>query len=1110
MADPSASVELPESVETLIEKICREQSLPPLGTPAKRELASLGEEESLKNLKIIRKSKIYKSLDGFIFYMAKKSRVGVPSPLSQSPQSQFASPASVASSSRGSDSNPSKCTRVIDFSDEIATRAQGPQIDSPLNEWVAGAQTSTPHSCALHELEFRKAFLVLNYIGRSKLEDVTSVDDIKLLQELQTMWAFESHVWNKFGQHFCDKKDRLKYLDWDSGRRYCYHCHVYPDGSCYFKGPFLSKTTTHLHKVVRDENVLVVKFAEEESQSSHLLGINFFAYLSIGVLAQLDIGVSLQPDNGVRAQLEYVQGSCNSCLFYGSSSSLDPHCSQLAQKGQLVNRFCSAWRPGFPSLDVLIVADWFEKGNLLTESVQHGDPISPLWIWGREEKKKNPSSSPVKCYFVDIESFAKVYANHLNIRSVNEARCLFMHIDNVSRLSNYMIRFSLILSKTVTLEVNMDTVLVEYIDDIPCQTAEGHNVYDIDGKLLIHTDGTGFISEDLALRCPRNCYKGSSERYSNVVQLGEKFPELSKSGPYEPPMLIQFRMFHDGRAIKGTVLVNRKLPPMTIQIRPSMIKVEADLKHSGAAIVNSFEIVGTSNKPKKTRLSKNLIALLNYGGVPEDFFVNILWNSLMDAQGVLSDKRAAVKLAVEHSEIDDDFTVGRMILSGIPLDEPFLQYRLSFFAKEERKGLKLGKLPIADSFYLMGTADPTGTLNSDEVCIFLENGQISGRVLVYRNPGCHFGDIHILNATYVKTLEDVVGNSKYGIFFSTKGPRSVADEIAGGDYDGDMYWVSRNPQLLQYFKPSEPWTCTYSSPKMDSPKKPTDFSAEELEHELFHLFLTARFEPSKSMSLAADSWLTYMDRLLTLGTNCAEERDLLKIKILRLIDIYYDALDAPKKGKKVVVPFELIPEKFPHHMERGEFRTYNSTSILGVIYDKVNEFREQELQIQVWKLPCFEVSVPEACLLLWKQHYKKYRSEMAEALCSVDESKHDSAAEVNLKYKQILYGADDLDKSPRAWEEVRAEALAIYHVTYDHAIEHELARYCGFAWKTAGQALLRIFVEEQNEKPVSCLPSVLREVDGLAYASNQLSQQRILKLFHRGFGYLDPSVEQSG
>lgn len=60
-----------------------------------------------------------------------------------------------------------------------------------------------------------------------------------------------------------------------------------------------------------------------------------------------------------------------------------------------------------------------------------------------------------------------------------------------------------------------------------------------------------------------------------------------------------------------------------------------------------------------------------------------------------------------------------MITSGIPLDEPFLQHRLLEITKEEMKTLKAGKISVSGSFYVMGTADPTHTLNGDEVCVIL-------------------------------------------------------------------------------------------------------------------------------------------------------------------------------------------------------------------------------------------------------------------------------------------------------------------------------------------------------------------------------------------------------
>ena len=59
--------------------------------------------------------------------------------------------------------------------------------------------------------------------------------------------------------------------------------------------------------------------------------------------------------------------------------------------------------------------------------------------------------------------------------------------------------------------------------------------------------------------------------------------------------------------------------------------------------------------------------------------------------------------------------------------------------------------------------------------------------------------IHKLTATYIDGLEDIVGNSKYAIFFPTCGPRSLADEMANSDFDGDMYWVSRNPLVGNCF-----------------------------------------------------------------------------------------------------------------------------------------------------------------------------------------------------------------------------------------------------------------------------------------------------------------------
>jgi RNA-dependent RNA polymerase len=82
-----------------------------------------------------------------------------------------------------------------------------------------------------------------------------------------------------------------------------------------------------------------------------------------------------------------------------------------------------------------------------------------------------------------------------------------------------------------------------------------------------------------------------------------------------------------------------------------------------------------------------------------------------------------------------------------------------------------------------------------------ENGQLSGDVLVYKNPGLHFGDIHVLTATHIPDLErKIVGFSKYCILFPITGPLSLAHEIASSDFDGDLYFISRNPQVGLFFQ----------------------------------------------------------------------------------------------------------------------------------------------------------------------------------------------------------------------------------------------------------------------------------------------------------------------
>ncbi|KAF8118300.1 hypothetical protein N665_0005s0067 [Sinapis alba] len=695
---------------------------------------------------------------------------------------------------------------------------------------------------------------------------------------------------------------------------------------------------------------------------------------------------------------------------------------------------------------------------------------------GKEEKKKDFSGKGVKCYFIRTDSTASNDMGKPYIfsgKSIHEARLHFMHVHTLPTLAKYMARFSLILSKTRKLEVYMHGIAFQQIDDIHCHDQNNNDVLDKNQKPCIHSDGTGYISEDLARMCPTDIYKGKRVRSDNMQATYGK----------EPPLLIQFRMFHYGYAVKGTFLLNKKLPPWTVQVRPSMVKVSEDPALFNFSTFNSLEVVTTSNPPRRTKLSRNLVALLSYGGVPDEFFLDILRSTLEESKTVFDNKRAAVRAARNYGDMDE-YNALQMIMSGIPLDEPHLKDHLSILLNTEKNDLKAGKLLVTESYYLMGTVDPTGKLKQNEVCVILEAGQISGDVLVYRNPGLHFGDIHVLKATYVKALEEYVGNSKYGVFFPQKGPRSLGDEIAGGDFDGDMYFISRNPKLLEHYKPSEPWVSSSPPSKTYPGRKSSELSPEMLEEELFRMFLKARFHSSNVIGAAADSWLTIMDHYLTLGDErvkeTAERKNKMLKTMLKAIDIYYDALDAPKNGAKVDLPLDLKFDRFPHYMERKNKKNFKSISILGLIYDTVVSQNEEEpLPCEIKKLQCFEDElVPEFYMEKYSRWYQEYKTEMNLAMETDENNKKESASEVILKYKQEFYGAAGFEDSKKSLEELYQQALALYNIVYDYAIIKNKVRCCGFVWKVAGPVLCKLYLKKMEEKSIPCSVSVLKELWG--------------------------------
>jgi hypothetical protein len=182
------------------------------------------------------------------------------------------------------------------------------------------------------------------------------------------------------------------------------------------------------------------------------------------------------------------------------------------------------------------------------------------------------------------------------------------------------------------------------------------------------------------------------------------------------------------------------------------------------------------------------------------------------------------------------------LLSGHSLSEPWLKQALARMQAESLRQLQKCRIPFDNSIYLVGVPDPYGILRPGEVFILLplstsdpgycnrdsnsserdcdstcsvhsrvESRVVTGSVLVTRNPLMHPGDIRKLFAVNYSKLCALFAHTVGGvILFSVQGDQAEAQNMSGGDYDGDLYLVIHGQasiiQHVQTVAPAAPDT----------------------------------------------------------------------------------------------------------------------------------------------------------------------------------------------------------------------------------------------------------------------------------------------------------------
>jgi len=205
-----------------------------------------------------------------------------------------------------------------------------------------------------------------------------------------------------------------------------------------------------------------------------------------------------------------------------------------------------------------------------------------------------------------------------------------------------------------------------------------------------------------------------------------------------------------------------------------------------------------------------------------------------------------------------------------------------------------------------------------------------------------------------------------------------------------------------------------------------------------------------------------------------------------LVDIYYLALDASKSGDQLEVDRADRVTLFPHFMERkgnNERKgkdSYHSISIWGILYDAadkaIKQHSEKVQAIQISMLPCFaEMKATPACTDLWRARYEEYLTKSRQIINLEKEEKSVKFLILYQNYKNLLYGAEEFEESPKDRGEVFAEACVIYRIVYERAASTGIGK-CGFAWTVAGAALCELYAHRYGGITVRCPLPVLRKL----------------------------------
>ncbi|KAI0524882.1 hypothetical protein KFK09_004272 [Dendrobium nobile] len=398
-----------------------------------------------------------------------------------------------------------------------------------------------------------------------------------------------------------------------------------------------------------------------------------------------------------------------------------------------------------------------------------------------------------------------------------------------------------------------------------------------------------------------------------------------------PPSAYQIRY----AGCKGVVAVwPGKDDGIRLSLRPSMNKFD-----SGH---NVLEIVSWT-RFQPGFLNRQIVTLLSSLDVPDTVFSRMQEEMISKLKDILVDTNVALEV-LTTSCLEQGNTAAMMLAAGFkPQSEPHLKDMLLCVRAAQLRDLLLkARIFVRNGRWLMGCLDELGILEHGQCFIqastpslencFSKHGSrflatkkekkiVVGTVAVAKNPCLHPGDVRILEAVDIPELHHLVDC----LVFPQKGERPHSNEASGSDLDGDLYFVTWEPNLIPPSKKSwAPMDYTPAQEKLQ-PRRVTHW-------DIIEFFVKNMV--SENLGVICNAHVVHAD---------LSERGAMDEKCIELAELAALAVDFPKTGQMVNMPSSLKPKLYPDFMEKHEHQSYKSEKILGRLYRAIKNDSNESL-----------------------------------------------------------------------------------------------------------------------------------------------------------------------